>query len=358
MISTASSVSINKPSNSEQALESKAKEQLNSDGSEIFDFLNLLQNTSLEKNDSTAEAVSNLPNGLSEKIKALLVNKNFSEKNSEYSIKDAENIIELLVKDKNLQKTAKDKFLNIIQTRQVQNGKDLLSPLDFQASKLHQQVNSNEALKKYLKSSDSNIIKLDGVNANDKIEQMNLNQSINNRLLNDLNLGNTNGSEISNGKKADKNSIDSLASQITQRINDINMIKPMQINSETTIDFNHSELGSMTLSIKKLQKDLNIKITTGQADTKNLLIENRDALLSQLSQRGISVANLAVDSVISTAGSDEAKGFPSQKFDSSSQQQSSDQQQQAKNTNQNQSEREKRNELWSILKDQREVMYA
>ena len=359
MISSASTIS-NKSNLSEYSSTAAEGAATNNEESGILDFLNLLQLSSegtLPGVDANAlKALSGLDKDLLSKmdmkqLQALLANANKAEAAPKLNEKENAKLLELLAAN-NKTAVKQDPTLKA----QIKNGMakpESLSGLDFQMNRTLMQPKAG--LKEYMKGQDSKIIKSDGLNS-----QAEANNEISGKLLNEFNFGNSKASSTVDGAaKGDKNVIESLATQITQRINDINSVRPMQFNSETTIDINHAELGSMTVNIKKLNKELNIQITTGHADAKNVMMENRDALLSQLNSKGISVANLSIDSVFSVAGADDAKASQSQKFDSAGQQHSSaDQQQQAKNSNQQQSDREKRNELWDILKDQREVMYA
>lgn len=364
--------------------EGASKEEAGSEG-ELLDFLNILKNSNesntliqnpmAQQLDATADkknlgiidiekkGTENFNSKLFHEL--VLPEKKLQNNNAvdvkdigskEISSKDQEQLLELL-SNKKTTGNATDAHLKM----NVKNSHGLnetLSPLDFQQGKSSNQ--STDVLKKYLKNQNTKILNADNLNLQEKLELRNASPEVNAKMENELNFSNSAKDVMIEGNKQnEKTLVDSLANQITQKINDFNLSKPLRLNSETTIDFHHSELGSMTLHIKKIEKDLNINITTGHTDAKNLIFENRDALLSLLNQKGISVSNLTVESSYSATVADDGKNQQSQKFDSSSQQQnSSHQHDQAKNPNQQNTDREKRNELWNILKDQREVMYA
>lgn len=359
MISSASTISP-KPKASESTSAKEANTKTKNDESGILDFLDLLQINSEvapgAKHNLLSELSGNTKDLLSKmdmkQLQELMANTKNAGKGEKLNAKENLNLLELLAKNNNLK--VKDDQVLKVNTKNSFKNQESLSALDFQMNK--PSVQTKEGLKGYLKSQDTKVIKSDSLNILDKNDQ----SDISPKLLNEFNFGNSKpGTVIDGSQSGQKNVIESLATQITQRINDMNSVRPMQFNTETSININHSELGQMTLSIKKIQNELSIQITTGEKDAKNILFENRDALLSQLNSKGISVSNLSIDTVFSASASDDAKGFQSQKFDSSSQHQgSAEQQQHAKNSNQQHTDREKRNELWDILKDQREVMYA
>lgn len=375
MISSASSVINSKGKTLEQSslLDATKKDAT---GEELLDFLSLLD-------QSSSDVLLNLQNNPELQKELLQVKKHQSvsgkvegdltkmltklqtENNvTELSKADSKKLEALLQSKENINP-------DILKAMIQGNRKEVISQkvpaahtqelqlVDF--SRSNSSKSSKEAFKQYQKSQDPKIIKTDNHNILDKLQaepnsfelssKYNFEGS-NNNLMSSVDAQKNTGAE--------KNTIDTLATQISQRIQEATANRPMMTNSNINIEFHHEELGHMSLNIKKSNRDIEIKIMTGQMDAKNVIHDNRDALIGQLALKGITVNSLSVDSLSSGVANvvDDSKSSQTGKFDSSSQQQSSSQQEQSKHSGQNFTGREKRDELWNILKDQREVMYA
>ncbi len=263
MISSASNIS-NKLNLSEYTSGAVEGAELNAGDAGILDFLNLLQISSegLPNTDAKTDILTALSGMNKEQLSKMnpkqiqdLLTSKVNAKDiptAETSSKEISNLLELLTKN-NKTAVKEDPSLKV----QIKNGiakQESLSSLDFPMNRML--VQPKAGMKEYLKAQDSKMIKLDSQNVLEKSELLSSNNEVSNKLLNEFNFGNSNASSTVDGnQKVEKNVIESLANQITQRINDINSAKPMQFNSESTIEINHAELGSLTLNVKRNQKD-------------------------------------------------------------------------------------------------------
>jgi len=401
MISSASSA-ISKSTKAEQgSLLESAKEKSSVEGDELLEFLNLLNQSVPIENTSDLTAPLNQKNILLENDKSL------KSKIDPTLLKlNADNSGPAIVSDREMPAKNVLKLDDLkLETSKLENPKLKSTPLENQSvasltkSGEHQQLKNNVtldartnvmkmqetpnvssedlmrmkqlienkgAIKQYQKLQVPKIIKNEIATKN---EVYNLSDKLQSEfnfidLSSNLSFDNSNKSLQSHSDSttiSNKNNIDSLANQIAQRIQEVNTYKPIVQNSNIQIEVNHEELGHLTLNIKKNQRDLEIKIMTGHSDAKTIIHENREALIGQLAMKGITVNSLSVESLssgIATSIAEDAKGSQTGKFDSQTQQNSSQQQDQSRHSGQNLTGREKRDELWNILKDKREVMYA
>lgn len=354
MISSASLHSTSNPNLTESKINSE--NELTENAS---DFLNILLQVPTEQQNAETVEVTDISKLLKNKDQNILKGTDLNNNLVDVSKTENKDILELL---KNLQTSNPNvasklnaKEMTATNIEKLVKPQEVFSLTDFKLSKDNKDlIQAKEGMKLYSKNQEQKIIKMEAPESNASSSDAST------KFLMDYNSSHTSMNTDVDGSKAnEKNVIDSLAAQISSKINAMTQFKPMLNNENISIECNHEELGLITLNIKKHNNEMDIKILTGQLDAKNVIHENREALIGQLSQKGISVNNLSVETtLISSTSVDDIKNSQSQKFDSSSQQQSSSGQNQSRNSEEHLSEREKRNELWNILKDQREVLYA
>lgn len=163
------------------------------------------------------------------------------------------------------------------------------------------------------------------------------------------------------GQNLNTNAVKDLSDQISARVQNLNMPKamPTYLGKEVSFDFHHHELGTINVNIRKTKNDIEVKIATGQNDVRSILMENRELLTAHLAQRGVNVSSITVDVMNTMNIADEGSGKSQMntKNESFNQQQNMGQDH-SKHSSESQTGKEKRDELWSILKEQREEAYA
>lgn len=166
--------------------------------------------------------------------------------------------------------------------------------------------------------------------------------------------------------KRDDQSVNDITNTIANQINDVsknNLISNIAKN-DVQFDITHKDLGLLNISVKRVNKNIEIKIVTDQIDTKDMLMANKDFMQNQLNSRGIQVGSVQIESsggfngaMFGSVDDSSFKHHGNSKQDSSSQQHSSNQES-SRNSHSSENGKDKRDELWQILKDQRELVHA
>jgi len=144
-----------------------------------------------------------------------------------------------------------------------------------------------------------------------------------------------------------------LALQLEKRIENSAIFKVTPAPKQVDIEIQHSELGSLKFQITRQARDLEIKVASSHADVRLMLNEHRDSLVQHLASKGLNVTDFSIDSAIVKSTDDSkiatnAKENFSQHGDLKNQH----------GTPGDETGRDRREELWKILKEKREALHA
>lgn len=172
--------------------------------------------------------------------------------------------------------------------------------------------------------------------------------------------------QLQSNTKEDGQPAKEISNSIAHKIHDAvknNLLSNIS-NNNVQFDITHKDLGTLNILVKRNNKNIEIKIVADQLDAKNFLMANKDMMQSHLMSRGVNVSSLMVEAtnsaqnaLFSSLDDSSFKQNSFSKNENSSHQQSMEQGNSRQNAH-DENGREKRNELWQILKDQRELIHA
>jgi len=181
-----------------------------------------------------------------------------------------------------------------------------------------------------------------------------------NQLLSSKNIElSKNGFESQFSSKDNPNS--SLLEQLTTRITDsLKLMSAPPMQQSMSFSLNHAELGAMRVDIRRLGGDrFSLNMSPDELQTHKLLMDNKDSILQALTHRGISIADLTIDqNQLSKNLKDSSTETNSKMQEQHFFGQTGDSSDHFSRNFERQSGRDKRQDLWNYMKQQREVRYA